>query len=263
MAYALIGREDIAATLASNSSTAAATCTTGISVSKKDLSNQDLPKKQQQQFEPGAAIHVQRQGQRVQHLLLPYEQRLLLPSGSFLTGQQHHQRLPSAAAGNAAATANPRIAVPRGPAARGLRSTGAAAGSSTAATAAAGGSSGAAATAGNGGGQGGEVVPVDGMEGLVNGVSALRFSRDDRLAEARSLLGTNMPVLLAVSHCLLARLCLLTNHAPLSCAQCFCVPWCLPSPLMWVAVSVERVKTSTPECRSLHDFSQAYGKLDG
>jgi hypothetical protein len=45
---------------------------------------------------------------------------------------------------------------------------------------------------------GGEIVPIDGMEGLVNGVSALRFSRDDRLAEARSLLGTNMPVLMQV-----------------------------------------------------------------
>jgi hypothetical protein len=146
----------------------------------------------------------------VQHLLLPYEQRLLLPSGNFLTGQQHHQRLPSAAAGNAAATANPRLpssANSRGAPVRGLRSNGSTAATAAgiaATAAAAGSSSGAAAAAaaagGKAGGQGGgEIVPIDGMEGLVNGVSALRFSRDDRLAEARSLLGTNMPVLLAVS----------------------------------------------------------------
>jgi hypothetical protein len=82
-----------------------------------------------------------------------------------------------------------------------MRSTGSAgggSGSGIAASAAAGGSNGAAASR-NGSRQGGEVVPVDGMEGLVNGVSALRFGRDDRLAEARSLLGTNMPVLLVVS----------------------------------------------------------------
>jgi hypothetical protein len=133
--------------------------------------------------------------------LLPYEQRLLLPSGGFLTGQQHHQRLPSAAATDAGLAAGRRGGSSRVTPALGLRSTGATAGSSTAAMPAAGTAAAGAAAAAKVAGQGGEVVPIDGMEGLVNGVSALRFSRDDRLAEARSLLGTNMPVLMSVSAC--------------------------------------------------------------
>jgi hypothetical protein len=204
MAYALIGREDIAATLASNNITLAATCTAGVPVTPPvpALSKGRTPPQQQQQqhFEPGAAI---RQQHSAQHLLLPYEQRLLLPSGGFLTGQQHHQRLPSAAAADAGHAAGRRGSSRVNPS-PGLRSTGTPAGSSTAALPAAGTAASAAGVAAAGGkaaGQGGEVVPIDGMEGLVNGVSALRFSRDDRLAEARSLLGTNMPVLMSVSCC--------------------------------------------------------------
>jgi len=180
-----------------------------ISSSGKNINQKQQQQQQQQQqklFEPGVAIQQQ---QAVQHLLLPYAQRLLLPSGSFLTGQQHHQRLPGAAAtaaGSTAATAATRRGPSRSVATRGLRSTGTAAVSGIAATAAASSSSaaggsaaGGSAAAGVGKAAGEGSVPIDGMEGLVNGVSALRFSRDDRLAEVRCLLGTNMPVLLAVS----------------------------------------------------------------
>jgi hypothetical protein len=36
---------------------------------------------------------------------------------------------------------------------------------------------------------------------VAGGISALRFGRDDRLAEVKNLLGTNMPVVLTVSIC--------------------------------------------------------------
>lgn len=203
MAYALIGREDIAATLASSSSTPAATCTTALLTDKPQGSTADKPA-QPQPFDLGSIVHAAQESHRqVQHLLLPFEQRLLLPSGSFLTGQQHHQRLPPAAGRAAAGGAGRRGAQhSRAGHARGLRSSGTSAGAAFAANAAAGGAAGGAGTAAAAGGKagvlGGEIVPIDGMEGLVNGVSALRFSRDDRLAEARSLLGTNMPVLMQV-----------------------------------------------------------------
>lgn len=197
MAYALIGREDIAATLASNSSTSAPTCATGM-LSGSPSANTPDKQRPLQPFEPGSVVHTAQQHQQMQHLLLPYEQRLLLPSGSFLTGQQHHQRLP-AAAGRSAAARRGAPQQSRAGYTRGLRSSGAPTAAALAASASGAGSGGAGA-GGKAGGMGpADAVPIDGMEGLVNGVSALRFSRDDRLAEARSLLGTNMPVLMQVS----------------------------------------------------------------
>lgn len=200
MAYALIGREDIAATLASSSSAPAATRATGVALSASPPAHAPDKPRQLQPFDPGSVTDTAQQHQQAQHLLLPYEQRLLLPSGSFLTGHQHHQRLPSAAGRSGAARRGPSQHS-RPAYTRGLRSSGAPAGAAMAAAAggAAGGSA-AAAAGGKAGGMGGaDAVPIDGMEGLVNGVSALRFSRDDRLAEARSLLGTNMPVIMQVS----------------------------------------------------------------
>lgn len=41
-------------------------------------------------------------------------------------------------------------------------------------------------------------APVDGMDGLMDGVARLRFGRDQRLSEVRALLSTHMPVALPV-----------------------------------------------------------------
>lgn len=212
MAYALIGREDIAATLASNSSGSTSSnsttgaCATVLATDKAVPADRHHHSKQQQQhkvFEPLDIPYRPVSSMSGLHLLLPYQQRLLFPSG--MCGQQIHLQ-PALGAHSTTATALSAASCRMPRAVQGLRSTGSHAASAPAAGVS--GSSGAAAapaagssTAGDLGkasAEGGIAAPTDGMECLVNGVSALRFSRDDRLAEARSLLGTNMPVIMQV-----------------------------------------------------------------
>lgn len=203
MAYALIGREDIAATLASNSTNvhgiSSNTLVCGGHIPSTaaldaDILTQPVPQQAQQQQ---------------QHFLLPYEQRLLLPAG--IAQSSGHRPAAAACSSNhggckpgpaAAAVANRRSGRQLD---RGLRGSGLTANSAAGSVGINGaglGAAGASRTGSGGSGPAGLTgnlgMPIDGMEGAVTGSDLLRFGRDARLSEVQRLLSTNMPVILTV-----------------------------------------------------------------
>jgi hypothetical protein len=160
MAYALIGREDVAATLASNDTAAAASsCVVDALPSSGkavDATTVCHPQQQQQQ-------------QRLQHLLLPYEQRLLLPNSCGLTGQQLNSRPLSGAtqaSGKAAAAAAAARRASARPWGRGLRGSSAAAAAGAAAAGASGAFGAGIGQSTNAQNTGELGLPIDGMEGI-------------------------------------------------------------------------------------------------
>lgn len=202
MAYALIGREDVAATLASNSSSAATAQPADSSPSSSSNSEQVASA-----MEPGAATSkhpaadtsIQQPlaaaaptSQQQQHLLLPYEQRLLLPAGSH--GADCSQS--KSAATGADTNSNSKLPATHGRRAGRLLGRGLRAAGTTAAAA-----SERAKPLVNPGPATEFAAPIDGMDGLIDGLSTLRFGRDNRLLEVRALLSTHVPVALAVSLC--------------------------------------------------------------
>jgi hypothetical protein len=112
--------------------------------------------------------HHPQQQQRLQHLLLPYEQRLLLPNSCGLTGQQLNLRPLSGAtqaSGKAAAAAAARRASAR-PWGRGLRGSSAAAAAGAAAAGASGAFGAGIGQSTNAQNTGELGLPIDGMEGI-------------------------------------------------------------------------------------------------
>lgn len=207
MAYALIGREDVAATLASNNSAAAGSaakqsvhpakgsCSSG---SEQAVTAGKTHATAPTALQPPAAAPHQARGPDVaaqsvqqQHLLLPYEQRLLLPSSSRRCDHSRHGKGLHPTAETLSTGKHSSVGHSRRTGrswGRGLRAAGIVAGSGAA-----------SAEQFNLGPATEFAAPIDGMDGLLDGVSVLRFGRDERLAEVRALLSTHMPVALSVS----------------------------------------------------------------